>query len=289
MKIELRRVSKHFGSITALDDVSLEIPAGRALALVGPNGSGKSTLIRVLLGLVRPEGELSFDGRPRSPESAREIVYVPQLAPRIAAPVGELVRTVAGVRGLAPVRLRETAALLELDLDQLSRRSFQDLSGGTKQKLLLALALASPASVYVLDEPTASLDARARQRVVRMLSRRAPETTLVLCSHRSTEIDDLVSHVVALAEGRIVYDGPAAPYLSALPNATIELNLASSKLEPWLIEQGFWRRPDGSWQRSVSRRDKLALLESLTRLDGDLENIQIRDLDPAEPERSVDA
>ncbi len=114
------------------------------------------------------------------------------------------------------------AAALELDLGELGSRLFRSLSGGTKQKLLITLALAADASLLVLDEPTASLDARARERFFPLVEELAPDATLLLCSHRLEEVRQLVDHVLMLAEGRLVYDGPAARFLaSALrdPNA----------------------------------------------------------------------
>jgi ABC-type multidrug transport system ATPase subunit len=84
-----------------------------------------------------------------------------------------------------------------------------------KQKLLIALALASRADLYILDEPTASLDAATRERFFELFDEVAGSATLVLCSHRLDEIRRLVSHVVALDEGRVVYDGPADAYLES--------------------------------------------------------------------------
>lgn len=290
MRLQLSDVSKRFGKLLALDGVSLEVPSGRALALVGPNGSGKSTLIRVVVGLVASEGRVLFDGASRSADTAKRVAYVPQIAPQLAAPVTELVRTVAKVRAIDPAEVAALGSELGLDVERIGRQPFRNLSGGMKQKLLLSLALAAPATLYVLDEPTASLDAESRAQFFRLFERRRG-ATLILCSHRIEEIRQLVDHVVALQDGRVVYDGAAAPYLSEQGEAIIELRVQGATASAWLLERGFVPGAGGWWGRTVDRNEKLPLLRELTAgLNGQLENIQVRDLERLEGEqRRLDA
>ncbi len=216
MRIELRNVQKRFGNVTALRGVSLEVPQGARVGLVGPNGSGKSTLLRALMGLVACEGDVLLDGRSpfeRRDEVARRLAYVPQFAPQWGAPVGELVGAVCALRELRPEAVRALAARMELDLAALEGRPFRELSGGMKQKLLIALALATGASLFILDEPTASLDARARQRFFELLDETAGGATRVFCSHRIDEVRGLVDRIVVLHDGVVAYDGAAAAYV----------------------------------------------------------------------------
>src|SRR5262249_52650000 len=138
------------------------IPAGARVALVGPNGSGKSTLVRVIMGLLAHDGTVQLDGRPPGPSAARALAYVPQVAPLAAAPVEELVRAVAAVRNLPIARVAEAGGCFEAARRAIWRRPFGALRGGPRHKILLALAFAADARLYILDEPTASLDARAR-------------------------------------------------------------------------------------------------------------------------------
>jgi ABC-2 type transport system ATP-binding protein len=285
MKLSASRLSKRFGKLLALDQLSFELPAGRALALVGPNGSGKSTLIRVLVGLLSSEGEVLFDGARRTPDTARQIAYVPQIAPKLAAPVNELVRAIAGVRGITPAEVGRVAGTLSLDLDSIAKMPFANLSGGTKQKLLLALALSSPVSLYILDEPTASLDTASRANFFRVFRQHAAGASLILCSHRLEEITHLVDHVIELQDGKIAYAGPVRPYLSTKHDAVIELRVSDQRLDPWLRDRGFSQHGEHSWGKSVGRHEKLVLLQELTkRLNGQLENIQIRDLEQIDAE-----
>ena len=124
MHIECRKLSRRFGHIQALDAVDLTIASGRRVGLVGPNGSGKSTLIRILLGLLRHEGEVSIDGHdPRRDriEIARRIAYVPQTAPNLGAAVGELATAVHQLRDLDMLELRRQAEELGLDWERSAR------------------------------------------------------------------------------------------------------------------------------------------------------------------------
>lgn len=207
----MRDVSKRYGDLRALDAVRFALEAGERVALMGPNGSGKSTLNRALMGLIRYEGEIRIDGvSPREDrlDVARRIAYVPQFAPSLAASVREMVRALARLRGMDVARVAQRAASLALDLEEVADRPVRSLSGGMKQKLLLALALAADASLLILDEPTGSLDAQARERFFELLGAVASDATVVLCSHRSDDLAGRVDRELELAEGRIRYDGP---------------------------------------------------------------------------------
>src|SRR5690606_41210516 len=126
--------------------------------------------------------------------TARRLAYVPQTAPQLSASVEEVIHTVAFTRGLSPEAIGGVAARLDLDLAPIRARPFRNLSGGMKQKLLLAAAFAARPALLVLDEPTASLDARARERFHALCAELPAGTTLLLCSHRFEEIRHLADH-----------------------------------------------------------------------------------------------
>ncbi len=287
MRIELDRVSKRFGALRALDDVSLDIPHGRRVALIGPNGSGKTTLTRAVMGLVAHAGSVRLDGcspYERRAELARRLAYVPQIAPHMAATVGEILATVASLRGLAQGRIAELAAELDLDVAPLRPRPFRTLSGGMKHKLLIALALAARPELLVLDEPTASLDARARARFALLQRELTEGATVILCSHRLEEIRALIDHVVALADGRVVYDGPAGAYLEARVASVVEL-LVDGDSPDWLHANGFARQAGGWWTRAADRAEKMTLVPAaVAALGSRLRNLNVRDLDLLEAE-----
>jgi ABC-2 type transport system ATP-binding protein len=215
MRIELQGAKKRFGKLEALRGVDLTLETGARATLVGPNGSGKSTLIRALLGLIDCEGRVLLDGR--SPyenrvELAKRIAYVPQVAPQLGASVREILDMVVLTRGLRAGAIEEVAARFQLELPTILSRPFKNLSGGMKQKLLLSVAFASQASFVVLDEPTASLDVRAREVFFSLFSSLGAQVTTLLCSHRLEELRSLSNTVIALEDGRATYQGSAAAY-----------------------------------------------------------------------------
>ena len=292
MQIELENVTRRFGKLVALRSVTCSVPAGCRTALIGPNGSGKSTLNRILLGLLRYEGEVHLDGvsaRDDRLEVARRIAYVPQAAPNLGVPVRELVATLGRLRHIPPARVARCAERLGLALETVARRPFRSLSGGMKQKLLLAQALACDASLLVLDEPTGSLDAQSRERFFALCDELPEDVTLLLCSHRLEDVRQLVDHVVALDDGRLVHAGPAQEYLAGFTTGVIEVR-AGEAARSWLEERGFRRGAGGWWVRATHRSEKRDLLAELSvELGPALEDVNARDLEWLEqrpPERN---
>ncbi len=282
MQIELRGVRKRYGKVVALDGIDLEVPSGARVALIGANGSGKTTLNRVVMGLVAHDGEVILDGItavPRPPGIAARTAYVPQLAPPWAAPVRDVVATVAALRGVPVARFEQASARLGLDLPSIASQAFRGLSGGTKQRLLVALALAVPASLVILDEPTASLDAAARRQFFTIAQDAWRGATVLLCSHRLAELRTLVDHVVVLAEGRVAWNGPADRYLADHFTAIVELRVGDGD-DGWLRANGFDRAIAGWWRRSVDAREKLAIVPAAVAALGDrLRDLAIHDLE----------
>jgi ABC-type multidrug transport system ATPase subunit len=213
--VELENVTKRFAQSAALDGVSLTIASGERIALAGPNGSGKSTLVRAIMGMVRVEGTIRLDGLEPGRNwvsLARRIAYVPQNPPQLNAPVGEIVNAAERLRTLPSGAVAQAALRLDLPLGELWKRPIRNLSGGTKQKLMLALAFASPASLLILDEPTASLDSETRGRFFDLYEETARGSTVLLCSHRPEEVRCLVDQAVMLDNGRITRQVPVAGF-----------------------------------------------------------------------------
>jgi ABC-2 type transport system ATP-binding protein len=207
--IDVSHVSKSFGPIMALHDVSLRIERGERVAFVGSNGSGKTTLMRAILGLLRIDGRVTIAGIDvaKQPELALEkVAYIQQISPPLEAPISEVVRAHAALRGIEMRATTEMAARLGLDLDAVMHTRFRDLSNGMKQKLLAAMALATGAEVLVCDEPTSNLDEAAREAFVQVIEQRPPDRVVVICSHRLEEVHKLVDRVVELRDGHVAKD-----------------------------------------------------------------------------------
>ncbi len=286
MRVDGKAVRKRFGRVEALRGLDFTIPAGARVGLIGPNASGKSTLIRIILGLLRCDGELLLDGEPRRGSlQSEKLAYVPQIAPKFTASVGEVVKAITRVRDMSPEDVFACGKEVGIDLKAVRRQAFCNLSGGAKQKTLISLALASRASLYVLDEPTASLDTQSRRDLFHLLSERTRDATLILCSHRLEEIRTLVDQVMVLDDGRLEYFGPTEDYLDRMTLSTIDVQMKNGAGDEALAKLGFQPGVAGWWSRTATRFEKLELLATLSQdLPGQVVNLLVRDADAVQLE-----
>lgn len=207
--ISVKGVTKRFGRVLALDGVNVEFARGERVALIGTNGSGKTTLLRAMAGLLRFEGRIEISGHDVAQRPERALAgfaYMPQVAPPLDAPVRELVRAYGALRGCQADEVASYATRLGLDWAAIERTRTRDLSGGMKQKLLAALALATQSAVLVCDEPTANLDAHARDVFFDLVAQRPKDSTLIVCSHRVDEVRRFVDRVIEMKDGRVLRD-----------------------------------------------------------------------------------
>lgn len=231
--IRATHVTKRFGSVKAVSDVSFHLARGGSLALWGSNGAGKTTLIRCLLGVIRHKGKASIGGVnvQRRGRHARALVgYVPQeLAFHDDARLGSAMMFFARLRRVD----REQAArsLATVGLTGHERKRVRDLSGGMKQRLALAVAMLGDPPLIILDEPTSNLDAAGRGEVVVTLRRlREAGKTLLFASHRPDEVISLADRVLVMERGRLERDTTPAelwPTDQAVQVVRLYLNMAS--------------------------------------------------------------
>jgi sulfate transport system ATP-binding protein len=231
--IELKGVSKRFGTFVALDGVDLEIRAGELLALLGPSGSGKTTLLRIIAGLEWPDtGDLLLGGESAVQRGVRErqIGFVFQhyalfrhmsVTENVAFGLRVMPRGRRPAEGEIRARVQKLLDLVQIG--HLGDRHPGQLSGGERQRVALARALAIEPSVLLLDEPFGALDARVRKdlrRWLRQLHDRLSMTT-VFVTHDQEEALELADRVVVLGRGRIeqvgtpeeVYGAPSNPFV----------------------------------------------------------------------------
>lgn len=228
--IRLESLVKSYGRVTALDGVDLEVRAGELVTLVGPSGSGKSTILRLIAGLEQPDsGRVLLDGRDvsRIPPQRRAVAMVfqdyalyPHLTVRGNLMFGLRVRRVPR----AEAERRARAAAERLGIADLLDRYPDQMSGGQRQRVALARALLREPSVYLLDEPMASLDAPLRfaTRAELVALHRELGTTTIYVTHDQTEAMTLGDRVVVLDNGRVrqvgppqeVYDRPADTFVA---------------------------------------------------------------------------
>lgn len=225
--LEARGLSAGYGAHTVLSDVSLTLARGRISVLLGENGSGKSTLLKALAGLLPPRaGGILLDGRPLASvprrEAARAIGYLQQgfepLFPMRALDLVLLGRTphlgAFGSPGGGD-RAAAEAALDEMDAGALAGSDIRSISGGERQRVLLARVLAGGPSVFLLDEPTANLDPRHRFLVLDAMRRRAAAGSAVLFSTHELDVASQgADDAVLLAGGRVLAEGPVGVTLT---------------------------------------------------------------------------
>jgi ABC-2 type transport system ATP-binding protein len=279
--IRTESLAKSFRRARVLDGLDLAVGAGERVALVGANGAGKTTLIRCLLGEYTHEGSVRVAGRdPRAErgEVLGRIGFVPQLPPPLRMPVGGLLAFAAEVCGGGTQPMEEVARRLGLDARAMWRQPFAKLSGGQKQKLLIAVALGRACELLILDEPAANLDPPARRAFFDLLAAAPSRPTMLVSSHRIDEVAQLVTRVVELDQGRVVLDestGTAAEQ-GVLLRCRIELarpsEAAAAALRAWgLASDATGLRFEGE----VAGADRLRLLGTLARYSGLLRGLSL--------------
>ena len=269
--IQFNNVAKTFRRARVLDGITLNIGLGERVALIGSNGAGKTTLIRCLLGEYTFDGTVPINGL--DPRSNRTVVlgkigFVPQLPPPLKMPVGQLIEFSAALCGTDPLRIHAIAKRLGLDLESILARQFVRLSGGMKQKLLIAIALGRDAKVLVMDEPAANLDPEARKIFFDLLAERLEDATMIISTHRLDEVSALVNRVIEMDMGKVVLDDKVADAISL--TATLTCRIVLSRFEP-----AFAKALDGwkftshdenlIWEGNIAGPDRLRFLGIISR------------------------
>jgi iron complex transport system ATP-binding protein len=252
--LELEAVEAWLGPRPVFRNLSLCLRRGEHTLVLGPNGAGKSALVKLLsrelYPVVRPGSRLAIFGSScvNLWELRRRIGFVSSALVRQipgGVPAGDLVLAgFFGSVGIGPhhnpsgaQRQRAAELLAELQLEELARRPFAQLSDGQQRRLLLARALVHQPEVLVLDEPTNGLDLQARHQLLHQLRQLARNgTTLLLVTHQIEAVIPEISRVLLLNQGELVGDGPATELLQAEPLSA----LFGTPLR--LVEQDGWRQ-----------------------------------------------
>ncbi|GAB2460706.1 ABC transporter ATP-binding protein [Streptosporangium sandarakinum] len=265
-------VTRRYGSVTALDGVSLDIRRGELVGLLGPNGAGKSTLINLFAGLRRPHSgrvEL-FGGSPADPVRRRDIGVTPQ---ETGLPSTLRVREVVDFVTAHYPRGAARGELLErFGLTGMERRQIGGLSGGQKRRLAVALAFAGNPRLVFLDEPTTGLDVEARRALwdaVRDFH--AGGGTVVLTSHYLEEVEALAERVVVVDRGRVLADDTVAAVRDIAGMRHVTLTAGELPDLPGVVRA----ERDGS-RVLLLTADADALVRALVRADVPFTGLEIR-------------
>jgi iron complex transport system ATP-binding protein len=217
--LSIRGLDFRYKNIKALEDVGIDLNKGEVLSIVGPNGAGKTTLLKCIVGIVKPDkGTILIDGkdasRMRRLELARCIGYVPQSSPS-KFPITVFDAVLMGRRPYIAWKpskkdLGVVADLLKsMDLEDVALRDFDQLSGGQKQKVLLARAFAQDSGCLLLDEPTSNLDLKHQMEVMEMISSmvKKKEAAAILAIHDLNLASRFSDTIIMLNAGKIVCTG----------------------------------------------------------------------------------
>ena len=212
--IEIRNLTKRFGSLTAVDDVSFDVDRGEVLGFLGPNGAGKSTTMKMVTGFLAPDGgTIRIGGVDVAADPVtvkRQIGYLPEGAPLY----GEMttrafLRFIAEIRGLrgAEARRRIESAIDRISLGSVLEMPIDTLSKGFKRRVGLAQAIVHDPHILILDEPTDGLDPNQKHEVRTLIRGMSAEKVIVLSTHILEEVEAVCTRATIIARGRLVSDG----------------------------------------------------------------------------------
>ena len=212
--IEITNLTKRFGPLTAVDDVSFSVGRGEVLGFLGPNGAGKSTTMKIVTGFLAPdEGTIRIGGvdiAENPVEVKRWIGYLPEGAPLYGEmTTGGFLKFIAGIRGFrgAEARRRIEAVVEKVSLGSVLEKPIDTLSKGFKRRVGLAQAILHDPHILILDEPTDGLDPNQKHEVRSLIRSMSAEKVIVLSTHILEEVDAVCTRATIIAGGRIVSDG----------------------------------------------------------------------------------
>ena len=239
--LDLIGLTRRFGDVVALDDVSFSVEAGRMVGFVGPNGAGKTTAMRIALGVLRPDaGQVRWLGRPVDAETRRRFGYMPEergLYPKMHV-LDQLVY-LARLHGLEPgdARARAGEMVEALGVADRGRDRAESLSLGNQQRVQLAAALVHRPEVLVLDEPFSGLDPVGVDVLSEMLRGQADAgVPVVFSSHQLDLVERLCESVVMIDRGRVVASGLIDDLRAADPRRLVRVEVSGARGE-WLAHE----------------------------------------------------
>ncbi len=208
--IQVENLTKKFGKTVSLDNVSVQFNRGDAIALMGANGAGKTTLIRLIMGYYHPSnGQVRINGLDPIKERVdilHSVSFVPQLPPPIKLSLAELIAYICKSSGVDKELIYHYAHKMKLDIKPNLNKSFFKLSGGMKQKFLIAVSLAKESDIMIYDEPTANLDPKARDDFYRLIKEKEENKLSLFVTHRIEEVQGIVNRQIYMDLGKITSD-----------------------------------------------------------------------------------
>ena len=259
--IKTDKLTKRYGDLTAVDNLSFSVAPGEVLGFLGPNGAGKSTTMKMIAGFLTPSsGSVSvsgFDVESHPLEAKQRLGYLPEGAPNY----GEMtplrfLNFIADIRGLTGThrKTRMEAVIEQLHIDGVLQQSIETLSKGFKRRVGLAQAIIHDPRVLILDEPTDGLDPNQKYEVRSLINGMAKDKIIVISTHILEEVHAVCNRIVIIADGRILVDD--TPH--NLESRSRHHNAVSLRLENW-----------------GEAREAIAMLPAVATVEADEENNQL--------------
>ncbi len=227
--IQIRNLTKRFGSFTAVDNVSFDVAKGEVLGFLGPNGAGKSTTMRMLAGFMIPTAGtasiLGHDVQTDAVAARRALGFLPEGAPTYPEmAVTGFLKFCAKIRGYSGSELsdRVAHAIGLTGLQGVRLQPVETLSKGFKRRVGLAQALLHDPPVLVLDEPTDGLDPNQKHEVRTLIQQMAPNKAIVISTHILEEVDAVCTRAIVIARGKIVADATPAELEKRHPSGKLD-------------------------------------------------------------------
>ena len=223
--VEAERLRKTFGSITAVEDISLSVAQGEVLGFLGPNGAGKSTTMKMLTGFLEPDsGSARIAGIPvgdRPKHAKAKVGYLPEGAPAYGDMTARsFLGFIAEIRGYTGEArsARVHAAVARTGLDGVIDQRIETLSKGFKRRVGLAQAILHDPPVLIMDEPTDGLDPNQKHHVRKLITEMARDKAIIVSTHILEEVEAVCTRAVVIDRGRIVADGTAEELQKRMPD-----------------------------------------------------------------------
>ena len=209
--IEVKNVTKKYGSFVAVDDISFTINDGEVVGFLGPNGAGKSTTMNIMTGFIeQTEGNVvinGFDTVKKAKKAKKEIGYMPEGVPLYTdLTVKEFVTYMAELRKISKKEKKENVqkVLKETGLEEMQNKLIKNLSRGQKQRVSLAGTLVANPKILILDEPTVGLDPKQITEIRSLIKNLGKSHTVILSSHILSEVSQICDRVIIINKGKIV-------------------------------------------------------------------------------------
>ena len=227
--IEINHLTKRYGALTAVNDISFEVAAGQVLGFLGPNGAGKSTTMKMITGFLTPTaGSVKVCGHDveSAPLAAKACMgYLPEGAPSYGEmTVRNFLEFIAAVRGLPPDKRRSRLddVVAHLGLGSVLEQVIETLSKGYKRRVGLAQALVHDPQVLILDEPTDGLDPNQKHEVRTLINTMAKDKIIVISTHILEEVDAVCNRAIIIAGGRILADDTPKGLAARAPSGRLD-------------------------------------------------------------------